>query len=375
MEKIITGTENMKIPFGDLKPQYSHLKKEIDGAVRQVIERGWFILGEEVAAFEKEFSFYCGSSFGVGVGSGTEALHLSLIALSVGHGDEVITVPNTAVPTVSAISFAGAVPKFVDINPDTYTIDVTKIESAITEKTKAIIPVHLYGQCADMDAILDISKKYNLAVIEDACQAHGATYKGKKAGSMGDAGCFSFYPSKNLGAFGDGGIVVTNDAAIAERLKLLRNYGQEKRYFHRIKGFNSRLDEIQAAILRVKLKCLDQWNTTRMGKAALYKRLLRDVSNIITPIEAPYSSHVYHLFVIRCEERNNLQGFLSEKGIGTLIHYPRPIHLQESYKDLRCEKGDLPVAEHCAETILSLPLYPEIKDSEIEFIVAAIKDF
>ena len=375
MEKIITGTENMRIPFGDLKPQYFQLKKEIDGAVRQVIERGRFILGEEVEAFEKEFAEYCGCGYGIGVGSGTEAIHLALIALSIQPGDEVITVPNTAVPTVSAISFAGAIPKFVDINPDTYTIDVTKIESAITKKTKAIIPVHLYGQCADMDTILDISKKYNLAVIEDACQAHGAAYKGKKAGSMGNAGCFSFYPTKNLGAFGDGGMVVANDAAIAERLKLLRNYGQEKRYFHRIKGFNSRLDEIQAAILRVKLKCLDQWNTTRMEKAALYKRLLRDVSNIITPIEAPYSSHVYHLFVIRCEERDDLQGFLSEKGIGTLIHYPRPIHLQESYRDLKYEKGDLPAAEHCAETILSLPLYPEIKDSEIEFIAAAIKDF
>jgi len=373
MGNSITGAESIKIPFGDVKVQYNLIKEEINDAINRVFERGWFILGEELAVFEKEFAKYCNCLYGIGVGSGTEALHLALLALSVNPGDEVITVPNTAVPTISAISVAGAIPKFVDINPETYTIDVTKVESVITKKTKAIIPVHLYGQCADMDTILNIAKKYNLAVVEDACQAHGALYKGKKAGSIGDVGCFSFYPSKNLGAFGDGGMVVTNNAYIAERLRLLRNYGQEKRYYHKIKGVNSRLDEIQAAILRVKLKYLDKWNRLRVEKSNLYKRLLKDVMSVGIPIETDYSKHVYHLFVIRCRQRDKLQEFLLKYGIDTLIHYPVPVHMQESYKDLGYRYGDFPVTESYAQTILSLPMYPEIDDESIVYIVEKIK--
>lgn len=371
----ITGAEGIKIPFGDVKVQYNLIKEEIDDAINRVFERGWFILGEELEVFEKEFAKYCNCLYGIGVGSGTEALHLALLALSVTSGDEVITVPNTAVPTISAISLAGAIPKFVDINPETYTMDVTKVESVITKKTKAIIPVHLYGQCADMDAILDIAKSYNLVVIEDACQAHGALYKGKKAGSIGDVGCFSFYPSKNLGAFGDGGMVVTNNAYIAERLRLLRNYGQEKRYHHKIKGINSRLDEIQAAILTVKLKYLDEWNMKRRKKADLYKNLLKGTPSILLPIEASYCKHVYHLLVIRCKQRNELQEFLLKSGIGTLIHYPVPVHLQESYKDLGYRCGDFPITEIYAEIILSLPMYPELDYESIRYIVDKIKKY
>lgn len=374
-ENNITGTEIKKVPFGDLKVQHTLIKEEIDEAIHRVIERGWFILGEEVESFEKEFAEYCGCTYGIGVGSGTEAIHLSLLALSVKPGDEVITVPNTAVPTISAVSFAGAVPRFVDVNPETYTIDVAKIGALITKKTKAIIPVHLYGQCADMDPILDIAKQYNLAIIEDACQAHGSLYKGRKSGSLGDVGCFSFYPSKNLGALGDGGIVITNDAKIAERLYLLRNYGQERRYYHKIKGFNSRLDEIQAAILRLKLKHLDVWNTIRREKARLYISLLKDTSSVITPNEAHYSKHVYHLFVIRCKQRDTLREFLLKYGVGTLIHYPIPVHLQDSYKDLGYRRGDFPITENYAEAILSLPMYPEINDSEIEYIAVKIREF
>ena len=375
MENNITGAEGIKIPFGDVKVQYNLIKEEIDDAINRVFERGWFILGEELAVFEKEFAKYCNCLYGIGVGSGTEALHLALLALSVNSGDEVITVSNTAVPTISAISLAGAIPKFVDINPETYTMDVTKVESVITKKTKAIIPVHLYGQCVDMDPILNIAKKYNLVVIEDACQAHGALYKGKKAGSIGDVGCFSFYPSKNLGAFGDGGMVITNNAYIDERLRLLRNYGQEKRYYHKIKGVNSRLDEIQAAILTVKLKYLDRWNRLRVEKSNLYKNLLKDIVSIITPIEAKYAKHVYHLFVIRCWQRDKLQEFLLKQGVSALIHYPVPVHLQESYKDLGYRCGDFPITEIYAETILSLPMYPELDYESIRYIVDKIKKY
>lgn len=375
MEKNITGNRMINIPFGDLKVQYLQIQDDIDNAIRRVLDRGWYILGEEGAAFENEFAEYCGSAYAVGVGSGTEALHLSLVAAGIGPGDEVITVPNTAVPTLSAISFAGAVPKLVDIDPNTYTMDVAKLKSSVNEKTKVILPVHLYGQCVDMDPIIEIAKQHNLIVIEDACQAHGALYKGRKAGSIGDMGCFSFYPSKNLGAFGDGGMVVTSNSEFAKKIKLLRNYGQIKRYHHQSKGFNSRLDEIQAAILRVKLKYLDAWNEIRKNKARLYLSLLNNIDGIITPQEAIYGRHVYHLFVIRCVQRNNLQAFLAEKGVGTLIHYPIPVHLQNSYSDLGYKKGDFTISENCAESILSLPLYPEIDNENIHVVVNAIGEF
>lgn len=374
MEKIITGNRQIKIPFGDLTAQYLKIKRELDEVIQKVVSEGRFILGKEVEMFEKEFAVYCNSSYAIGVGSGTEAIHLALVAIGIKPGDEVITVPNTAVPTISAVSFAGAIPKFVDIDEKTYTIDINKIEDAITIKTKAIIPVHLYGQCADMDNILRIARKYNLIVIEDTCQAHGALYKGRKAGSIGDVGCFSFYPTKNLGAMGDGGIIVTSDESIAGCLFMLRNYGQTKRYYHKIKGFNSRLDELQAAILRVKLKYLDGWNTLRRNIAESYKK---NICNklISAPVEADFSYHAYHLFVIKCSKRNILQKYLLENGIETLIHYPVPVHMQEAYSDLGYSRGNFPVAESYADEILSLPLYPYIPEENLSYIVQVINQF
>jgi len=362
------------IPIVDLKQQYQKIKEEIDKAIRNVFDNNIFILGEQVKTFEIEFAKYTNTKFAVAVGSGTEALHLALVSLGIKAGDEVITVPNTAVFTVSAISFANAKPVFVDIDPQTYAIDPTKIEDAITTKTKVILPVHLYGQCADMDKILEIAKKYNLKVIEDACQAHGAEYKNKKAGTVGNLGCFSFYPTKNLGGYGDGGMVVTNDPDLVERLKMLRNGGQEKRYYHKIKGFNSRLDEIQASILRVKLKYLDKWNNLRREKALLYNKLIIN-KEIIKPVEAKYGKHVFHLYVVRSKERNKFQEYLKNNGIQTLIHYPVPIHLQEAYRDLGLMKGRYPVAEEICNTILSLPMFPELSIKDVEYIASVINKF
>ena len=362
------------ITIVDLKRQYKTIKTEIDATITEVFNNSWFILGKQVEAFEQEFADFCGVKYAVGVGSGTEALHLALVALGVRSGDEVITVPNTAVFTVSAISFANAKPIFVDIDAHYYTMDPAKIEDAITEKTKVILPVHLYGQCADMDEILQIARKHNLRVIEDACQAHGAGYKGKKAGTMGNVGCFSFYPSKNLGAYGDGGMIITNDFELAERLKMLRNGGQEERYYHKIKGFNSRLDEIQAAILRVKLKYLNEWNEKRRNIAKMYNKLISNLL-ITKPEEADYTQHIYHLYVIRCQKRNELQKYLTEKKIGAQIHYPIPVYLQEAYRDLGLEKGTCSVTERYAVEILSLPIYPELEDTEIEYICKVLNKF
>ena len=366
----------MQIPFGDLKRQYLTIKEEIDEAISNVLNRGWFILGEELLAFEEEFASYCNVDYGIGVGSGTEALHLSLVACGVEPGDEVITVPNTAVPTVSAISCAGAIPAFVDIDPNTYTMDPNKLEDYLkkrftTKKAKAVIPVHLYGYPADMDPILEIARRYGLKVIEDACQAHGAEYKNQKVGSLGDAGCFSFYPSKNLGAYGDGGMIVTNDSDLAKRISMLRNYGQENRYHHKIKGFNSRLDEIQAAILRIKLRHLDRWNKRRRQIAKIYDQGTAH-SEIKKPIEMDNSQHVYHLYVIRTKNREEIQKNLLEKGIETIIHYPVPIHLQEAYKDLKLKESTFPQAELHAKESVSLPVYPELSDSEVQHICDVI---
>ncbi|MCP4432353.1 MAG: DegT/DnrJ/EryC1/StrS family aminotransferase [Gammaproteobacteria bacterium] len=302
------------IAFGNLHQQYLTIKDEIDAAIQEVLDSGWFILGKQCEAFEQEFAEYCVARHGIGVGSGTEALHLALLAAGVEPGDEVVTVPNTAVPTISAISFAQAIPRFVDIDPTTYLMDVgqlaallkTEIEEKGNRRIKVILPVHVYGQCADMEPIMGLARQYNLIVIEDVAQAHGAEYEGQKAGTMGDMGCFSFYPSKNLGAYGDGGMIITDDNTLAERLKLLRNYGQEKRYYHKIKGFNSRLDEMQAAILRKKLRHLDDWNHQRRQHAALYHSLLEH-EPVITPVEAAHNTHVYHLYVIRTPERDELQ--------------------------------------------------------------------
>lgn len=363
----------MQIPFGNLKRQYQNLKQSIDTATQNVYDSGWFILGKEVQEFETNFANYCGANFAIAVGSGTEALHLSLIACGIKTGDEVITVSNTCVPTLSAVTFAGAYPIFVDINEYTYTIDPSLIESRITDKTKAIIPVHLYGQCADMKPILDIAQKHNLFVIEDCAQAVGAKYQDKMAGTMGNVGAFSFYPSKNLGAFGDGGLILTNDSKLAETVAKLRNYGQEKRYYHSIKGFNSRLDELQAAILNVKLPLLNGWNEKRRAIAKRYTEVFSSLG-IICPTEALNCYHTYHLYVIRVKNPSRFQELLKQKGIATIIHYPIPVHLQESYGECRHQSSYLPITEKLAKEIVSLPLYPELTELEIDYIIKTVTD-
>ena len=362
------------IPFVDLKAQYHSIKPEVDAAIARVLESGQFILGEEVAAFEEEFADYCDVQFGVGVNSGTSALHLALLAAGIGPGDEVITVPLTFVATVAAICYSGARPVFVDVDPFSFNIDVTKIEAAITERTRAIVPVHLYGQPADMAPILDIAQRHRLTVIEDAAQAHGAEYRGKKVGSLGDLACFSFYPSKNLGAYGEGGMVVTNSPEYATALRTLSNHGQDHKHHHGMKGYNYRLEELQAAVLRVKLRHLEEWTGRRRQHAYQYNRLL-DGAGIETPEEMPGVRHVYHLYVLRSTQRDALQAHLAARGIGTGIHYPLPVHLQEGYRDLRYTEGDFPVAEACARSLLSLPMYPELTESQIEEIAEVVGSF
>lgn len=355
------------VPFVDLKTQYLALKKEIDPAIHKVMAKADFILGQEVELFEKEFSHFSGAVYGIGVASGTEALYLSLLALGIGSGDEVITAANTFVATVLPISYTGARPVLVDIDKETYNIDIALIRKAITRKTKAIIPVHLYGQPLDMDPIMKIAKEYNLKVIEDACQAHGAEYKGKKVGGIGDVGCFSFYPGKNLGAYGDGGMVLTNNEKVAQKIRMLRNYGSQTKYYHDFKGFNSRLDTIQAAILMVKLRRLEQWNEARRKHALKYNELLKE-SDVTTPIERGYARHVYHLYVIRVKDRDKLLEHLKGRGIFTGIHYPIPVHLLDAYRDLGYKEGEFPVTEKCSKEILSLPMFPELTEEQIEYV-------
>ncbi len=367
-----TISEVTSVRFGDLRRQYAAIRTEIDHAIAQVLQRGWFILGERVAQFEEAFGRYCEASYGVGVGSGTEALHLALVACGVGPGDEVITVANTCVPTVSAISLAGAIPVLADIDPASYTIDPKQIEPLITSRTRAILPVHLYGQCADMGPILEIARRLDLRVIEDCAQAHGAKYHGRRAGALGDAGCFSFYPSKNLGAFGDAGMVVTNDRVIAERVRTLRNYGERQRFHHSIKGFNSRLDEIQAAILLAKLPHLDAWNERRRAIAAAYGTGLAS-SGITCPVELPGRTHVYHLYVVRVADRDRFQAYLKAQGVETMVHYPIPIHRQEAYAECRDAAARLPYTEEVSPQIVSLPIYPELGDEEVSRVIAACR--
>lgn len=364
----------IKVPFVDLKAQYETIKTEIQSAIAKVLEKGDFILGEELKLFEEEFANYCGVKYCVGVASGTEALWLALLALGIKEGDEVITAANTFIATALAITMAGAKPVLVDIDPKTYNINPKLIEEKITEKTKAIIPVHLYGQPADMDEINKIAKKYNLFVLEDACQAHGASYKGKRCGSLGHAAAFSFYPAKNLGAYGDGGAVVTNSGEIAEKIRMLRDYGQKEKYRHLVRGYNSRLDTLQAAILRVKLKKLDEWNKKRMKAAEKYNELLKKTEAVL-PERASDRTHVYHLYVIRTKHRNELQKYLEKKGVFTGIHYPIPIHLQPSFAFLKLKRRSFPIAEKYAEKILSLPMFPEITEQQIKYVAAEIKNF
>ena len=362
------------VSFIDLTRQVRQLKKELDCAIASVFKRGRFILSHNVEVFEEEFASYCNARYAVSVNSGTDALRLALIAAGIILGDEVITVPNTAVPAIAAIESSGARPVLVDIDPYTFTIDPIKIERAITKRTRAIMPVHLYGQPADMDPILKIAKKYHLFVIEDAAQAHGAKYKNRIVGSIGTLGCFSFYPTKNLGAYGDAGIILTNNNGLYKRLRLLRNYGETKRYYHIIKGFNSRLDELQAAILRIKLKKLNYWNGIRRQLAHYYGSNIK-LQGVVTPQEAKYAYHVYHLYVIRAKNRSKLQKFLSEKQIQTLIHYPLPVHKQTAYRNLGYKTGSFPVAEKIAGEILSLPLFPELEIKEANLVIKAINNF
>ncbi|MHB1348144.1 MAG: DegT/DnrJ/EryC1/StrS family aminotransferase [Candidatus Humimicrobiaceae bacterium] len=364
----------MKVPFGDLSRQYKKYKKEFDSIISGVFKKGNFILGENVAGFETNFADYLRARHAIGVGSATEALFLALKAINIKNGDEVITVANTAVPTVSAIDFAGAKPVFIDIQESSYNINPARIENRITLKTKAIIPVHLYGNPCNMDQIMQIAQKYDLKVIEDCAQAHGAEYKDKKVGTFGDLSAFSFYPSKNLGANGDAGIVVTNNEELAGKIKLLRNYGFEDRYKSIIRGFNSRLDEIQAALLDFKLSKLDEWNLRRKEISDMYNKGLEGLP-IILPSTLPENKHVFHLFVIRVKQRDKFMKFLSDEGISTVIHYPIPIHLQPAYKYLNYKKGILPVTEKVAEEIVSLPIYPDLEDAEVEYVIQTIRKF
>jgi dTDP-4-amino-4,6-dideoxygalactose transaminase len=347
------------VPCVDLGAHYASIAGELEEATIRLLRSTDYILGWEVERFEEEFAAYCGAHHGVGVDSGTSALELALRACEIGPGDEVITAANTFIATALAVSYTGATPVLVDVNPCTYTIDVARMPEAITSRTKAIIPVHLYGQPADMDPILELASKYGLRVIEDACQAHGARYKGRPVGSLGDAAAFSFYPSKNLGACGDGGMVVTNDEKLADSVRVLRNYGQRAKYHHVVPGFNRRLDTLQAGLLRVKLRHLDAWNTARRQHAAMYSRLLAG-SAVETPAEADYARAVWHQYVIRCAHRASLMGSLKRRGIATSIHYPTPVHLQPAYRELGHSRGDFPVTEHLAGEILSLPMYAEL---------------
>ena len=364
----------MNIPFVDLQSQYQSIKAEADAAVLAVMKRGDFILGGAVAEFEQVFADYCGAKYAVGVDSGYAALELIVRAYGIGPGDEVITAANTFIATTLAISNAGATPVLVDIDPETYNIDPAKIEAAITPRTRAIMPVHLYGQPVDMDPILAIARKRGLRVFEDAAQAAGARYKGRRIGCLGDAAGFSFYPGKNLGAYGDGGAVVTNDAEIAEKIKLMRNVGQRVKYYHEVKGFNHRLDTIQAAVLKVKLPHLDGWNAERRRAAATYAELLAGLP-MITPPTAGYAEHIFHLYVVRVRNREALMEHLKQQGIATGLHYPIPIHLQPAYSELGYKAGDFPITEAYAETILSLPIFPELDDDKVAYVVAAIRDF
>lgn len=361
----------MRIPLVDLKAQYLSIKDEIDTAIADVIENAAFIGGEQVRLFEEEFAAFCNVRYAVGVANGTDALELALSACGIGKGDEVISVANTFAATAEAVVFRGARPVLVDCHPRTYNIDVDKIEERITERTRAIIPVHLYGQPADMDPILDLAGRRNLVVIEDAAQAHGARYKGRVVGSLGDVACFSFYPGKNLGAYGDAGAVVTNNEEIASKIALLGDHGASDKYVHEVVGCNSRLDAIQAAILRVKLRCLPAWNAARRERVVWYNELLADL-DVTTPYEPEWAEAVYHLYVIRVAGRDLIRHRLQEKGIATGVHYPIPLHLQPAFRYLGYKESDFEVTEACARQILSLPVYAELAREQVEEIVAQL---
>jgi dTDP-4-amino-4,6-dideoxygalactose transaminase len=360
------------IPLVDLRAQYLDIKADIDAAIARVFESGQFVLGDEVAGFEREFAAYSGATEGIAVNTGTSALHLALIAAGVRAGDEVITTPFTFVATVAAIGYIGAKAVFVDIDPQTFTIDPAQIEQAITSRTKAIVPVHLYGQPADMDPILATARRHGLVVIEDACQAHGAAYKGRPVGSLGHAAAFSFYPGKNLGAYGEGGMVVSSSESFAREVRMLRDWGAEKKYLHVLKGFNYRMEGLQGAMLRVKLRHLERWTEARRAHARDYAQLLVD-AGVGIPAEADFARHVFHVYAVRTGDRQSLQRTLQANGVATGIHYPIPVHLQPAYSDLGYKAGQFPEAERAANEVLSLPMYPELSRTKLEMVAAAIR--
>jgi dTDP-4-amino-4,6-dideoxygalactose transaminase len=363
----------MQVPFLDLRAQHEPLMPELVDAFREVTEKSAFAGGPFVAQFEKEFAAFCQTQFVLGVGSGTDALWLSLLALGVGPGDEVITVPNSFMATAEAISLCGARPVFVDIDERTYTMHPAQLEAAITLRTQAIVPVHLFGQMADMDAILTIARRHGMPVVEDACQAHGAEYKNRKAGSLGVAGCFSFYPGKNLGAFGEAGAVTTDEPELRAKIQVLRDHGQAAKYFHSTIGWNARMDGIQAAVLSVKLRRLEAANAARRAHAELYDELLRDEPRVIRPSVASHNRHVYHIYAVRVKDRDGVLQRMATHGVNCAIHYPVPIHLQKAYSFLGHGPGSFPVTERCAREYLSLPMYPELQPDQIRFVVEALK--
>jgi dTDP-4-amino-4,6-dideoxygalactose transaminase len=364
----------MKVPFFDLKSQHVPLRSEIDNAIKEVIDDAAFAGGPFVVRFEADFAAYCNCPHAVGVGSGTEALWLSLLSMGVGPGDEVITVPNSFMATAEAITYCGAKPVFVDVEERTQTMDPAALENAVTGRTKALIPVHLFGQPADMDPILEIARDHGLFVIEDACQAHGAEYKGQRVGTLGDTACFSFYPGKNLGAFGEAGAVVTKNGELQDRIRILRDHGQFRKYHHSMIGWNCRMDGIQAAVLRIKLQHLEKGNRLRRAHAANYDSALDGVEELIRPVEAAGVRHVYHIYAIRVQKRDEVIRLLGEKGIGCGVHYPVPIHLQEAYRGLGYRQGSFPVVERCATELISLPMFPELTPTQVETVARSVKE-
>jgi len=365
----------MSVPFLNLKAQHQALKAEILSAVSEVLDSAAFAGGPYVAKFEEEFAAYCTTKYAIGVGNGTDALWFALLALGVGPGDEVITVPNTFIATAEAITYCGAKPVFIDIDEETYNMNPALLERAITPRTKAVIPVHLYGQMADMDPIMEIARKHKLAVVEDASQAHGAEYKGKRAGTIGDVGCFSFYPGKNLGACGEGGACVTNNPDLKAKIAMFREHGQAKKYYHTVIGWNGRLDGIQGAILSIKLKHIEKWTEARRAHARAYTQAFANVHGVLTPKEASYARHVYHLYVLRVKNRDQVLKNLAEKGIHCAIHYPLPLHLQPCFSYLGYKPGAFPVAEAAATEVLSLPVYPELTEAQLDEVVDAVRSF
>ncbi|HXG41167.1 MAG TPA: DegT/DnrJ/EryC1/StrS family aminotransferase [Dehalococcoidia bacterium] len=363
------------VPLVDLKRQHEMVAHEVQGRMEAVLSSMRFVLGPNLEELEERFARYCGVGHAIGVGSGTEALHLALKALGIGPGDEVVTVPFTFIATVEAIALCGARPVFVDVDPRTYTMDPALLPAAITPRTRAIVPVHLYGLPADMEGVMAVARRYGLAVVEDACQAHGAEFRGRKAGSLGHLAAFSFYCSKNLGAYGDAGMVVTDDPALAHRVRLLRNHGQAERYRHELLGTTSRLDELQAAVLLAKLPHLDEWNGARRARAEDYRRLLAGAPGLALPHEPAYALHVYHLFVVRHPRRDALAQHLAGMGIGTGIHYPLPAHLQPACAHLGYRAGDFPVSEGLAREVLSLPMFPHLTTEEVEYVATAIGEW